>query len=118
MSAGFNLGMLKKAQQARAQQKKYQDMLAGVVVHGQSKNSRVKVVVNGTQKLQSITIDPALITFIQENYISKGIEDNMLSKAIMEAVDDAMQKVQMEIVKKMQESGNMDELMAMLGGGN
>lgn len=114
--AGFNLGMLKQAQQARAQQKKYQDMLDGVTVQGASKNGRVQVTVSGTQKLKTLTIDPELITFIYENYISKGQEETMLSKAIMEAMDDAMAKVQMAVVKKMQESGNMDEIMSMLGG--
>jgi DNA-binding protein YbaB len=116
MSAGFNLGMLKQAQQARSQQKKYQDMLEGVSVSGQSKNSKVKVVVSGTQKLKSLFIDPELITFVYENYTAKGLEDTMLSKNIMEAIDDAMAKVQMEVVKKMQESGNMEEIMQMLGG--
>lgn len=116
MSAGFNIGMLKNAQKAKAQQKKYQDMLDTVTVSGASKNARVKVTVSGNQKLKGITIDPELITFVQENFVSKGQPDTMLSKAIMEAMDDALSKVQMEVVKKMQESGSMEEIMQMLGG--
>ena len=108
--------MLKNAQKAKAQQKKYQDMLDTVTVSGASKNARVKVTVSGNQKLKGITIDPELITFVQENFVSKGQPDTMLSKAIMEAMDDALSKVQMEVVKKMQESGSMEEIMQMLGG--
>lgn len=116
MSAGFNLGMLKQAAQARSKQKKYQEMLEAVSVSGQSKNGKVKVVVNGTQKIKSLTIDPELITFVYENFISKGQEETMLAKSVMEATEDALSKIQMEIVKKMQESGSMSEIMEMLGG--
>lgn len=114
--AGFNLGMLKAASQARAKQKKYQEMLEGVSVNGQSKNAKVRVTVNGAQKIKSLTIDPELIAFVYENYVSKGQEETMLAKSIMEATEDALSKIQMEIVKKMQESGSMSEIMEMLGG--
>jgi len=37
-----------------------------------------------------------------------------LAKAIMEAFEDAISKVQGEVVKKMQETGSLDDFMSML----
>ncbi len=109
------LGNLNKM---KAQQDKLQKLLASVQVQGKSKNGKVTATLTGDQKIQNITIDPSLISFVYENYISKDVEDSLLNKSIMEAVDDAMSKVQGEVVKKMQETGSMGDLMGMLQGLN
>ncbi len=106
--------MVSSANKAKKQQEKLQKLLSSVKVTGNSKNEKVSVVITGDQKIQKITIDPALISFVYENFTSQGKEDSMMSKSIIEAVDDAIGKVQGEVVKKVQESGSMGDLMGML----
>jgi DNA-binding protein YbaB len=104
----------------KAQQAKLQKLLSEITVQGNSKNGKVTVTITGEQKITNIEIEPELITFVQENFIALGKEDNILSKSIMEAVEDAISKVQGEVVKKMQESNSLGDLMGMLqaaGGG-
>lgn len=100
--------------QARQQQARLQKILAEIRVTGNSKNGKVSVTITGEQKIVDIIIDPALIKFVYENFISTDKPDTMLSKAIMEAVEDAMSKVQGKIVEKMQETGSIGDLMSML----
>jgi DNA-binding protein YbaB len=111
-----NLGSLKALSDMRQKQAKYQKMLDEVRVTGSSKNGKVTVIVSGSQKVVSITIDPALVKFVYENFISMDKEDTMMNRAILEAIDDALSRLQIEIVKKMQESGSMGELMEMFQG--
>lgn len=106
--------MVSAANKAKQQQEKLQKLLGSIKVTGQSKNSKVTVTITGEQKIVDIKIDPALISFVYENFTSQGKEDVMMSKAIIEAVDDAISKVQGEVVKKVQESGSLGDLMGML----
>jgi DNA-binding YbaB/EbfC family protein len=106
--------LINNANQVRQQQAKLQKLLSEIRVTGTSKNGRVTVVITGEQKIIEINIDPALIKFVYENFISADKADTMLSKAIIEAVDDAISKVQGEVVKKMQETGSLGDLMSML----
>jgi DNA-binding protein YbaB len=108
--------MLSNANKMKAQQAKMQAILDSVVVTGSSKNSKVTARVSGSQKILDLKIEPALITFVQENFIAEGKEDTLLAKSIMEAIDDAITKVQPEVIKKMQESGSLGDLMSMLQG--
>ena len=106
--------LINNANQVRQQQAKLQKLLSEIRVTGTSKNGRVTVVITGEQKIIEINIDPGLIKFVFENFISVNKPDTMLSKAIIEAVDDAISKVQGEVVKKMQETGSLGDLMSML----
>ncbi len=115
-----------KANNLRQQQAKLQKLLKEIIVDGVSKNQKVKVRVNGEQKILDIYIDPSLVKFTQDNFFGIQTSDEtqaqdmilkgqkFLSGPIIEAVDDAMSKVQSEIVKKMQESGSIGDLMSML----
>jgi DNA-binding protein YbaB len=103
-----NIGKLK------AQQEKLQKLLSSIRVTGTSKNGKVTVTITGEQKIVDINIDPALIRFVYENFTSQNKPDTMMSKAIIEAVDDAVSKVQMEVVTKLQQNGGIDDLMGML----
>jgi DNA-binding protein YbaB len=109
------LGNLNKM---KAQQDKLQKILASVQVTGISKNGKVSVTVTGDQKIvqNSLKIDPSIITFVYENYTSQDKEDQLLGKSVTEAIEDAMNKVQPEVVKKMQETGSIGDLMGMLSG--
>jgi DNA-binding protein YbaB len=107
---------LSNANKMKAQQAKMQAILDSVRVTGTSKNGKVKATVSGSQVILALDIDPALITFVQENFIALGKEDTLLSKSVIEAVADATTKVQPEVIKKMQESGSLGDLMSMLQG--
>ena len=103
---------------ARQQQAKLQALLTEIQVTGYSKNKKVAYTVRGDQTFVKIEIEPALIKFVYENFIANDKPDTILSKSIAEAVDDAMSKVQGEVVKKIQESGSMGDLMSMLQAAN
>lgn len=106
--------LMANTNKVRQQQAKISTLLASIRVSGTSKNSRVTVVITGEQKIVDIQIDPALINFVYENYTSQNKTDSVLSKSIMEAVEDAISKVQKEIAKKMQETGSMGDFMSMV----
>jgi DNA-binding protein YbaB len=108
--------------QAKQTQDKLQKMLQGIQVSGVSKNGKVTVTVTGEQKIIDVKIDPTLIKFVYENFIS-GDDLNAIAKGqkiisdnIMEASNDAIGKVQVEMVTKMQENGGIGELMNMFKG--
>ena len=106
--------LMANTNKVRQQQAKISTLLASIRVSGTSKNSRVTVVITGEQKIVDIQIDPALINFVYENYTSQNKTDSVLSKSIMEGVEDAISKVQKEIAKKMQETGSMGDFMSMV----
>jgi DNA-binding protein YbaB len=106
--------MIQTANKLKQQQEKLQKILSTIRVNGQSKNQKVTVTITGEQKIVNIRIEPELINFVYENFTSQGKEESMLAKAIMEAFEDAISKVQGEVVKKMQETGSLDDFMSML----
>jgi len=106
--------MIQTANKLKQQQERLQKILSTVRVNGQSKNQKVTVTITGEQKIVNIQIAPELINFVYENFTSQGKEESMLAKAIMEALEDAISKVQGEVVKKMQETGSLDDFMSML----
>lgn len=98
----------------KSKQDKLQKLLADIRVSGVSKNGKVTVTMTGEQKIIDITIDPALVKFVFENLISIGKPDTMMSRSIMEAVDDATSRVQAKVVEEMQRTNSMGDLMGML----
>jgi DNA-binding protein YbaB len=124
--------LMQNASKIKQQQAKLQKILQDIRVSGVSKNGKVTVVITGEQKIVNIMIDPALIKFVYENFLvghdadpdKKTEQDsrgqNFLASPIMEALEDAISKVQTEVVKKIQETGSIGDLMSMLqaaGGG-
>jgi DNA-binding protein YbaB len=110
-SAGGNLANVAKM---KAQQDKLTKMLSSVRVTGVSKNGKVKVTITGDQKIVDISIDPALVRFVYENFISQNKPDVMMSKAIMEAFEDAVSKVQNEVIQQLSQNGGINDLMEVL----
>ena len=114
--------MLGQANKMKQQQAKLQTMLQGIRVSGISKNGKVTVTVTGEQKIVDVKIDPTLIKFVYENFINSDDADTqnrgqaMITTNIMEASNDAISKVQVEMVKKMQEGNGMNDLMDMFKG--
>jgi DNA-binding protein YbaB len=101
---------------SKQQADKMQKMMQSISVQGASKNGKVTVTINGEQKIVDLKIDSSLINFVYETTTSKGQEDSTISRFVMEAYSDAQGKVQAAIMKKIQESGDMSEIMSMLGG--
>jgi DNA-binding protein YbaB len=110
------IGNVGKMAQAKQQQDKLDKLMSSVSAIGTSKNGKVTVTVNGKQTIVNIKIDPSLINFVYETQTSKNLEDTMISKSIMEAYEDAQKKIQPEVMKKLQESGNLSDLMGMFQG--
>ena len=112
----------------KAQQDKLQKLLNEIVVTGTSKNGKVTVKVRGDQTILDIVIDPNLVIFVYENFfkLAKDETDStrsadlnsrgqkFMASSIIEAVQDAISIVHGVVVKKMQESGAMGDLMGML----
>jgi DNA-binding protein YbaB len=118
--------LVSNANKVRQQQAKLQKILQDIRVTGTSKNGKVTVVITGEQKIIDIKIDPSIIKFVYENFFTINLDDaeksadnqnrgqKFLSSPIIEAVDDAISKVQGEVVKKIQETGSLGDLMSML----
>ncbi|MEI6728256.1 MAG: YbaB/EbfC family nucleoid-associated protein [bacterium] len=118
--------LVSNANKVRQQQAKLQKILQEIRVTGTSKNGKVTVVITGEQKIIDIKIDPSIIKFVYENFFTINLDDaaksadnqnrgqKFLSSPIIEAVDDAISKVQGEVVKKIQETGSLGDLMSML----
>jgi DNA-binding protein YbaB len=96
------------------QQQKLQKIVSEVRVKGKSKNGKVEATVNGENRLVELIIDPALIRFVYENFISQGKPDTMLNKAVMEAIEDAVSKVQQEVMNRLVSSNSFGDLMEII----
>lgn len=121
-------GAAASALKLKAQQDKLQKLLNEIIVTGNSKNGKVVVKVRGDQTILDIVIDPSLVVFVYENFFKLAKDETdptrssdlnargqkFMASSIIEAVQDAISKVQGEVVKKMQESGAMGDLMGML----
>jgi DNA-binding protein YbaB len=119
-SAG-NLGKLKQ------QQDRLEKILKEIIVEGWSKNKKVKVTLNGKQEVLEVWTSPDFFKFTFENFfqVSETLDEELKEKqygkgqkffstSVIEAFKDAMEKIQPQIVKKMQESGGIQDLMSML----
>jgi DNA-binding protein YbaB len=110
------VGGASKMLQMKQQQEKMEKLMASISATGYSKNNKVSVTINGKQSIVSINIDKALINYVHETTTSKDNDDSLIAKCVMEAFEDAQKKIQPAMVKKMQESGDMSDIMSMLGG--
>ena len=81
--------MMKQAQQM---QERLQKEMASVRVEGNAGGGMVTVIVNGAKQVQSITIDPEVV--------SKD-DVGMLQDLIVAAINDAQRKVDEEMAQKM-----------------
>ena len=82
--------------EAREMQKKMEQ----INIHGESKNSEVKMTINGAQEIQNIVIEDFLLSLEQKD---------RLVQLIKEASKDAQKKLQKELVKDM----DLDKLKSM-----
>ena len=88
----MNRKMLKQAQDMQRRLAQVQEELAGALTEGSAGGGVVKAVVQGGNKLESITIDPEVI----------DPEDaDMLQDLVTAAVNDALDSAQKEAADKM-----------------
>jgi DNA-binding YbaB/EbfC family protein len=86
------MNILEVMQQARQMQEQLQKRMADLRVEASSGGGMVTVVVNGAKQVQSITIDP--------NVVSKD-DVEMLQDLIAAAVNDAVRKVDEQLGQSM-----------------
>ncbi len=81
----MNKDMLRQAQQLQAKLGKIQEELKTLTVQGTSGGGAVKVVANGHQEIQSVTIDKEVV---------KPEDVEMLQDLVLAAVNEALEKSQ------------------------
>lgn len=89
---------LKQFKDIRSKAKVIQDALSQEKVEGSAGWGKVKIQMDGNQKVLSVSIDPSLLT-----------DANALSGHVKDAVNDAIQKVQRTMATKLKSLGG-DEL--------
>lgn len=98
---------LKQFKDLRSKAKELQDQLSKESAEGSASWGKVKVVIDGTQKVQSVSIDPSLLS--DKTAVENGVRD---------AINDATQKIQRAVAMKMKDLGGPDlaqEMQELLG---
>lgn len=88
---------LKQFKDLRDKAKDLQNQLSTITDEGAAGWGKVKVVVNGNQDVQSVSIDPS----VMENR-------EKLEEMIKDATNDAMKKIKVKMAKKLQDMGGPD----------
>ncbi|MBU0646214.1 YbaB/EbfC family nucleoid-associated protein [Patescibacteria group bacterium] len=95
---------IKAVKDLRTQAKKMQNELDLITAEGTGAWGKVKVRVNGNQKILGVEIDDELV----------GNKEK-LQEAVKEATNDALKKIQKDMAGKMKEMGGLQDLMKNLG---
>ena len=88
---------LKQVKDMRDKAKKIQNMLAEETVEGSAAWGKIKVVMDGNQTVQSVTVDPEMLTDVKK-----------LETALKDAYNDTSKKAQKKMVDKMRKSGDLN----------
>ncbi len=93
---------LKQYKDLRQQAKQLQNTLAEEKIEAVALSGRLKMVMDGNQKVQSVDIDPELLNVEQKEKLQDGIKD---------LVDNTIHEVQQKMAKKMRSGEiNMPDL--------
>jgi hypothetical protein len=87
---------LKEIKDLRSQAKTIQGLLADISVEASAAWGKVKIVMTGNQEVQSVTIDPELLS---------PAKKSDLEKAVAEAITEANKKAQKAMAEKVRSSG-------------
>ncbi|MEA3249875.1 MAG: YbaB/EbfC family nucleoid-associated protein [Patescibacteria group bacterium] len=88
---------LKQVKDMRDKAKKLQNMLSEESVEASAAWGKVKVVMDGNQSVQSVEIDPEMLS-----------DKRKLEEAMKEVYNDAVKKAQKKMVDKMRKSGDLN----------
>ncbi|MBI4407529.1 MAG: YbaB/EbfC family nucleoid-associated protein [Candidatus Kerfeldbacteria bacterium] len=91
------LTKLKQFKDLRSQAKTMQNVLSQETSHGSGAGGKVNVIMDGTQKIISLDIDPTLLVVDQKKKVEQGVVD---------AIAGASKELQKIMAKKLQ-SGEM-----------
>jgi DNA-binding YbaB/EbfC family protein len=97
---------IKAVKELRDSAKQMQNELEGVTTEGTAAWGKVKVTINGNQKILSVDIDDELLG-----------DKTKLQSAVADAVNDAVKKVQKELAGRMKDMGALQDMMKNLGMG-
>lgn len=89
---------LKQYKDLRDQAKQAQSVLEQVTVHADAAGGKIAVVMDGNQKILSLDIDASLLAPEHKKTVEKGVQD---------AIENAMKKLQREMLTKMK-SGELE----------
>lgn len=89
---------LKQFKDLKDQAKILKDMLAKETAEGSGAWGKVKIIMNGNQEVQSVTVDPEFLALDKKEKLEQGIK---------EATNDAIKKVQRVMAEKIQSMGKM-----------
>ncbi len=98
---------LKQFKDIRDKAKSVQNALAGESAEGAAGWGKVKVTVNGNQQVVAVNIDPSCMD-----------DREKLQTLILEATNDAMQKIQKIMASKLKDMGGLDlakDLQSLMG---
>ena len=88
---------LKQYKDIRNKAKTLQNALANEIFEGSGAWGKVKISIDGNQKIQEVKINPELLKPSEKSKLESGIKD---------ALSDSMKKAQKVVVEKMKESGD------------
>ncbi len=87
---------LKQFKDLRSQAKTLQNMLAEETVHADAKGGKINIVMDGNQKIQTLEIDPSLLSPDKKKEVEDGVR---------EALESAIKKAQRIMAEKLRASG-------------
>lgn len=90
---------LKHIQELRSQANQIKKALAESSVEGSGAGGKVIMIMDGNQDVQSVAIDPSLLT-----------DQKRVEQGVREATNDAIKKAQRVMAQKMQSMGNIPGL--------
>lgn len=95
---------IKAVKELRDQAKQMQNKLDDVKSEGSAAWGKIKIVINGNQKVLDVQIDDELLS-----------DKNKLEEGIKEAYEDAFKKMQKQMATQMKDMGDISEMMKNLG---
>jgi len=95
---------IKAVKELRDSAKQMQNQLDDITAEGTAAWGKVKITINGNQKIVSVEIDDELMG-----------DKSKLESAIMEAQNDATKKIQKQMASKMKDMGALQDMMKNLG---
>ena len=107
VNSNYMFNKLKQFQDLRSRAKQLQTELEKITVDGESGWGKVKVTVNGNQRVTNISIENEVMA-----------DKEKLQTLIKEAVNDAMEKLQKVMASKMKDIGGLDlaqDIQGMMG---
>jgi len=90
---------IKAVKDMRQQAKKMQNALSEIIEIGEASGGAVQVALDGNQEVQRVEISDDILK-----------NKEKLEKAIKDAMNDGVKKIQKKMAKKMQEMGGLDAL--------